>query len=138
MLDRALEEAGVDRRAIYITNAVKHFKFIRRGTRRIHERPDTDEMKACNFWLDVERVRAAPKLVVLMGATAARTVLGRPVTIGRERGRPFALSPTETGFVTVHPSFLLRLPDEDSRAREYRAFVEDLRAVGRLAVSGND
>jgi DNA polymerase len=136
MLDRALEEAGIDRRTIYITNAVKHFKFIRRGTRRIHERPDTDEMKACNFWLDVERVRIAPKLVVLMGATAARTVLGRTVTIGRERGRPFALSPTETGFVTVHPSFLLRLPDEESRAREYRAFVEDLRTVGRLAVSG--
>jgi DNA polymerase len=133
MLDRALEEAGVDRRTIYITNAVKHFKFIRRGTRRIHERPDPGEMKACTFWLDVERVRIAPKLVVLMGATAARTVLGRPVTIGRERGRPFALSPTETGFVTVHPSFLLRLPDEESRAREYRAFVEDLRAVGRLA-----
>jgi DNA polymerase len=132
LLDRALEEAGIDRRAIYITNAVKHFKFIRRGTRRIHERPDADEMKACTFWLDVERVRVAARIVVLMGATAARTVLGRPVTIGRERGRPFALSSTETGFVTVHPSFLLRLPDEESRAREYRAFVEDLRAVGRL------
>jgi DNA polymerase len=133
LLDRALEEAGIDRRTIYITNAVKHFKFVRRGTRRIHERPETGEMQACRFWLDVERVRVAPRLVVLMGATAARTVLGRPVTIGRERGRPFALSPTETGFVTVHPSFLLRLPDEDARAREYRAFVEDLRAVGQLA-----
>ena len=77
-------------------------------------------------------MRIAPKLVVLMGAPAARTVLGRPVTIGRERGRPFPLSPTETGFVTVHPSFLLRLPDEESRAREYRAVVDDLRAVGRL------
>jgi uracil-DNA glycosylase len=132
MLDRALEEARIDRRTIYITNAVKHFKFIRRGTRRIHERPEAGEMKACSFWLDVERVRIAPKLVVLMGATAARTVLGRAVTIGRERGRPFALSPTETGFVTVHPSFLLRLPDEDSRAREYRAFVADLRAAAAL------
>ena len=132
MLDRALEEARIDRRTIYITNAVKHFKFVRRGTRRIHERPDADEMKACNFWLDVERVRIAPRLIVLMGATAARTVLGRAVTIGRERGRPFALSPTETGFITVHPSFLLRLPDEDSRAREYRAFVDDLRAAARL------
>jgi DNA polymerase len=132
LLDRALEEAGIDRRTIYITNAVKHFKFVRRGKRRIHERPEAGEMKACSFWLDVERVRTAPKLVVLMGATAARTVLGRAVTIGRERGRPFPLSPTETGFVTVHPSFLLRLPDEDARAREYRAFVEDLRTAASL------
>jgi probable DNA metabolism protein len=133
LLDRALEEARIDRRTIAITNAVKHFKFVRRGTRRIHERPETEEMKACSFWLDVERVRIAPKLVVLMGATAARSVLGRAVTIGRERGRPFALSSTETGFITVHPSFLLRLPDEDARAREYRAFVEDLRAAAQLA-----
>jgi len=133
LLDRAMEEARIDRRTIYITNAVKHFKFVRRGSRRIHERPETEEMKACGFWLDVERVRIAPKLVVLMGATAARSVLGRAVTIGRERGRPFALSPTETGFITVHPSFLLRLPDEDARAREYRAFVEDLRMAARLA-----
>jgi uracil-DNA glycosylase family protein len=133
LLDRAMEEAGIDRRTIAITNAVKHFKFIRRGKRRIHERPEADEMKACSFWLDVERVRMAPKLVVLMGATAARSVLGRAVTIGRERSRPFALSSTETGFITVHPSFLLRLPDEDSRAREYRAFVEDLRMAARLA-----
>jgi len=133
LLDRALEEARIDRRTIYITNAVKHFKFIRRGTRRIHERPDADEMKACGFWLDVERVSIAPRLIVLLGATAARSVLGRPVTISRERGRPFALSSSETGFVTVHPSFLLRLPDEDARAREWRAFVEDLRTVARLA-----
>jgi DNA polymerase len=132
MLDRALEEAGIDRRTIYITNAVKHFKFIRRGTRRIHDRPEPGEMRACSFWLDVERVRIAPRLVVLMGATAARTVLGRAVTIGRERSRPFPLSATETGFVTVHPSFLLRVPDEETRAREYRAFVEDLRAAARL------
>jgi DNA polymerase len=132
LLDRAMEEARIDRRTIAITNAVKHFKFIRRGTRRIHERPETEEMKACGFWLDVERVRLAPRLVVLMGATAARSVLGRAVTIGRERGRPFALSPTETGFITVHPSFLLRLPDEDARAREYRAFVDDLRAAARV------
>ncbi len=135
LLDRALEEARIDRRTAYITNAVKHFKFIRRGARRIHERPDADEMKACSFWLDVERVRIAPRLVVLMGATAARTVLGRPVTIGRERGRPFVLSATETAFVTVHPSFLLRLPDEEARAREYRAFVEDLRTAARLVAT---
>jgi len=133
LLDQAMEEAGIDRRTIYITNAVKHFKFVRRGKRRIHEKPELPEMTACRFWLDVERVRIAPRLVVLLGATAARTMLGRPVTIGRERSRPFALSPTETGFVTVHPSFLLRLPTEEARAREYRAFVDDLRAIARLA-----
>ncbi|MBS0562105.1 MAG: UdgX family uracil-DNA binding protein [Proteobacteria bacterium] len=136
LLDQALEEAGIDRRAVYITNAVKHFKFVRRGKRRIHERPDPAEMHACAFWLDVERVRIAPRLTVLMGATAARSVLGRPVTITRERGRPFELAPGATGFVTVHPSFLLRLPDEAAKAREYRAFVADLREAARIAGGG--
>jgi DNA polymerase len=137
ILDQALEEAGIDRRAIYITNAVKHFKFVRRGRRRIHERPETPEMHACAFWLDVERVRIAPRLTVLMGATAARSVLGRPVTITRERGRRFDLAPGVSGFITVHPSFLLRAPDEESRAREYRAFVADLREVSRIAGGGS-
>ena len=133
VLDQALEEAGIDRRAVYITNAVKHFKFVRRGKRRIHERPDVSEMHACAFWLDVERVRIAPRLTVLMGATAARSVLGRQVTITRERGRPFEMAPGATGFVTVHPSFVLRLPDEAAREREYRALVADLREAARIA-----
>jgi uracil-DNA glycosylase family protein len=137
LLDQALEEAGIDRRLVYVTNAVKHFKFIQRGKRRIHERPDVAEMTACRFWLDVERVRITPALTVMLGATAARTLLGRPVTIGRERGRPIALSATETGFVTVHPSFLLRVPDEATRAKEYRAFVDDLRAAARLAAAAS-
>ncbi len=133
VLDRALEEAGVDRRALYITNAVKHFKFTLRGTRRIHQTPEAPEIQVCRFWLDVERVQLRPNLTVLMGATAARAVLGRPVAIGRERGRPFALPDGGNGFITVHPSFLLRLPDEASRAREYAAFVADLREASRLA-----
>jgi probable DNA metabolism protein len=133
LLDRAMAEAGIDRRAAYVTNAVKHFKFVPRGKRRIHQTPETIEIKACAFWLDVERVRLTPKLIVLLGATAARAVLARPVTIGRERGRPIRLSDTETAFVTVHPSFLLRVPDEDAKRREYRAFVEDLRKVAVLA-----
>jgi DNA polymerase len=133
MLDRAMAEAGLDRRAVYVTNAVKHFKFTMRGKRRLHQTPEAPEIQACRFWLDVERVRLAPALVVLLGATAARAVLGRAVTIGRERGRPIRLSDTETAFVTVHPSFLLRVPDEDSRHREYRAFVEDLKKVAKLA-----
>ncbi len=135
LLDRAMLEAGIDRRAVYVTNAVKHFKFIPRGKRRMHQTPDAAEVKACGFWLDVERVRLRPALIVLMGATAARAVLGRAVTIGRERGRPFRLSETETGFVTVHPSFLLRVPDAEAKRREYRAFVEDLRRVAGLMQS---
>ena len=133
VLSRALLEAGIDRRTVYVTNAVKHFKFVQRGKRRMHQTPDVAEVKACGFWLDVERVRLRPALVVLLGATAARAVLGRAVTIGRERGRPIRLSETETAFVTVHPSFLLRVPDEAAREREYAAFVEDLRRVAGLA-----
>ena len=133
ILDRALEEAGIDRRTIYITNAVKHFKFTPRGTRRIHQTPEAPEIQICRFWLDVERVQQRPQLTVLMGATAARAMLGRPVTIGRERGRPFRLPDGTQGFITVHPSFLLRVPDEDARAREYAAFVADLREAARLA-----
>jgi DNA polymerase len=132
IMDRAMEEAGIDRRTIYITNAVKHFKFIPRGKRRIHQTPEAPEIQACRFWLDVEIVRLRPKLVVAMGGTAARALLGRQVTITRERGKPIELPDGQTGFVTVHPSFLLRVPDEDAKAREYRAFVADLRKVVEL------
>lgn len=132
IMDRAMEDAGIDRRTVYITNAVKHFKFTPRGKRRIHQTPETPEIQACRFWLDVERVRLRPKLVVAMGGTAARVLLGRTVTIGRERGKPIELPDGQTGFVTVHPSFLLRVPDEDAKAREYRAFVADLRKVLEL------
>jgi uracil-DNA glycosylase len=132
LLDRALEEAGIDRRRIYITNAVKHFKFVPRGKRRIHQPPEAPEILACKLWLDAERVRLQPRLTVLMGATAARSVLARPVTIGRERGRPFALADGGRAFITVHPSYLLRVPDEESKAREYERFVNELREVARL------
>jgi probable DNA metabolism protein len=132
MMDRAMEEAGIDRRAVYVTNAVKHFKFTPRGKRRIHQTPEAPEIKACAFWLDVERTRLRPDLTVLMGATAARAVLGRQVTISRERGRPFNLPDGRAVFVTVHPSFLLRVPDPEAKAREYAAFVRDLAAVREL------
>jgi DNA polymerase len=133
--DRALAEAGLDRQRVYVTNAVKHFKFEPRGKRRIHQKPEAPEIDACRHWLAIERAAIAPRLLVMLGATAARAVLGRVVTISRERSRPFALSATETGFVTVHPSYLLRLPDEASRAREYEAFVADLRAIAALAAA---
>jgi uracil-DNA glycosylase len=132
IMDRAMEEAGIDRRTVYITNAVKHFKFEPRGKRRIHKTPETPEIQACRFWLDVELVRLRPKLVVAMGGTAARALLGRAVTITRERGRPLEMPDGQRAFVTVHPSFLLRVPDEDAKAREYRAFVADLRKVVEL------
>ncbi|MBV8589372.1 MAG: UdgX family uracil-DNA binding protein [Acetobacteraceae bacterium] len=132
LMDRALEEAGIDRRSVYVTNAVKHFKFEPRGKRRIHQKPEGPEILACKQWLDVERTEVRPLLMVLMGATAARAVIGRAVTIGRERGRRIALG-AESALVTVHPSYLLRLPDEASKAREYRAFVADLTRAREIA-----
>jgi uracil-DNA glycosylase family protein len=132
LLDEALEEAGIDRRRITITNAVKHFKFTPRGRRRIHQSPSPQEIDICRFWLDAERAAVNPTLIVLLGGSAGRAVLGRPVAVTRERGRPFSLPDGGTAFLTVHPSYLLRQPDEASRAREYAAFVRDLRAVKEL------
>jgi uracil-DNA glycosylase len=131
LLDRAIIEAGIDRRTVYVTNAVKHFKFELRGRRRIHQKPDSPEIAACSVWLGEERRIIAPVLLVMLGATAARAVLGRTVTISRERGRPIALDGNQQGgnqqgLVTVHPSYLLRLPDEAAKQREYAAFVADL------------
>ena len=132
MFDRALAEAGIDRAEAYVTNAVKHFKYEPRGKRRIHAKPDGGEIDACRFWLDIERREVKPALTVLLGASAARAVLGRVVTISRERGRPLPLNGNSQALVTVHPSYLLRLPDEASKAREYAAFVADLRHAKQL------
>jgi uracil-DNA glycosylase family protein len=132
IMDRAMEEAGIDRRTVYVTNAVKHFKFTPRGKRRIHQTPEAPEIQACGFWLDVERAHVRPRLVVAMGGSAARAVLRRTVTIGRERGRPIQMPDGQTAFVTVHPSFLLRMPDAAAKAREYAAFVQDLKAIRAL------
>jgi DNA polymerase len=132
-LDQALGELGIDRRQVYVTNAVKHFKFEPRGKRRIHQSPDAGEVEACRFWLDLERSEVRPALTVLLGATAARAVLARPVTISRSRGQVIALPDGSSGLITVHPSYLLRLPDEDAKAREYTAFVADLRRARDVA-----
>ena len=132
ILDRAMKEAGIDRRDVYVTNAVKHFKFEPRGKRRIHAKPDTVDIAACAPWLEAERNVVSPAITVLLGATAARAVLGRAVTISRERGRPIAHVGNTQVFVTVHPSYLLRLPDEESKAREYAAFVTDLKHAHSL------
>ena len=126
MLDRALLEAGMDRTSVYVTNAVKHFKFEPRGKRRLHVKPSADEIHACNWWLAEELRLVSPKLVIALGATAARALLGRVVTIAQTRGTPLRLSETTHLWVTIHPSFLLRIPDEAKKRAEYQRFVEEL------------
>ncbi|WP_298685907.1 UdgX family uracil-DNA binding protein [uncultured Sphingomonas sp.] len=129
LFDRAMAEAGVDRAQAYVSNAVKHFKFEPRGKRRIHSKPNGGEIEACRWWIEQEREIVKPAVTVALGATAAQSLLGKVVTISRTRGSPIALADGSEGWVTVHPSFLLRIPEEDRRAEEYARFVEDLRRV---------
>jgi DNA polymerase len=126
--DRALLEAGVDRSEVYVTNAVKHFKFEERGKRRIHQKPNGSEIAACRPWLTAEIEHVKPKMIVALGATAALSVGGREFAIQKERGNLMPLSGGRQFLITVHPSFLLRVPDE-IREAEYRRFVDDLRLV---------
>ena len=131
LLDRALVDAGVDRKRAYVTNAVKHFKFVRRGKRRIHDKPDGGEIAACRWWLQQELALIKPPLTVALGATAARALFGKVVTISGLRGRPHELPEGGETWVTVHPSFLLRVRDD--KEAEYDRFVEDLRQIGKRA-----
>ena len=131
MLDRALEEAGIDRSTVYVTNAVKHFKFVPRGKIRLHQKPSTPEIKACRQWYERELAAIKPDLVVAMGATAAQSVFGKITPINKTRGLLIELEDTRT-LVTVHPSYLLRLPDAEAKAREYRRFVEDLKIAAAV------
>ena len=132
MLDRALEEAGIDRKKVYVTNAVKHFKFLARGKIRLHQKPTTSEIKACRPWYERELASIKPDLVVAMGATAAQSVFGKITPINKNRGRLIDLDDGIKALVTVHPSYLLRLPDADAKAREYRRFVDDLKIAAAL------
>ena len=129
ILDEGLEAAGVDRRDAYVTNVVKHFKWEARGKRRIHKKPNALEIAACRPWLDAEMEAVGPELVVCLGATAAQALLGRDFRITKQRGQFFEglLGPTVTA--TVHPSSILRAPDEQARRTEFEAFVADLRKV---------
>lgn len=130
LFDQILDEVGIDRTAVYVTNAVKHFKFVPRGKRRLHQRPDGDEIRACKFWLDLEVTLVSPKIIVALGATAAKSLLGRAsVTIGRLRGAPIAMEGGPLLFVTNHPSYLLRIPDAEGRRRERLKFEADLALV---------
>jgi probable DNA metabolism protein len=132
MLDRALEEAGIDRSKVYVTNAVKHFKFVPRGKIRLHQKPNTSEIKACRPWYERELAAIKPDLIVAMGATAAQCVFGKVTPINKNRGRLIDLDGGVQALVTVHPSYLLRLPDADAKAREYARFVGDLKMAAQL------
>jgi DNA polymerase len=129
MLDRALEEAGVERGTTYVTNAVKHFKFEQRGKRRIHSKPSGPEIEACRWWIDQERMLIRPPVTVALGATAARSLLQKVVTISGTRGQPIQLEDGGECWVTIHPSYLLRLRDKADKEREYAQFVDDLRTA---------
>ena len=127
LLDRALQEAGLDRSTLYVTNAVKHFKFELRGKRRIHSKPGLREMAACQHWLDAEIATVQPDLILALGATAAQQVLGKGATLKDHRGHWVAREDGRQVWVTVHPSYLLRLPDPAAKAEEYARFVADLK-----------
>jgi uracil-DNA glycosylase family protein len=129
MLDRALKDAGIAREKTYVTNAVKHFKFVPRGKIRIHQKPSTPEIRACRQWYEAELATLKPSLVVALGATAAQSVLGKATTIGKVRGKVIDAADGVPALVTVHPSYLLRVPDADARQREYARFVGDLKVA---------
>ena len=126
---RRLQDAGIRRTETFVTNAVKHFKHEMRGKRRLHKRPDNYEIDRCKIWLDFERSLVKPDTIVALGVTAARSLTGRTLTIGKVRGKPMAMADGTRLIVTVHPSALLRIEDEDERHAAYRSFVADLKAA---------
>ena len=132
MLDRALEEAGIDRSLAYVTNAVKHFKWQARGKRRIHAKPAWSELAACRPWLDAELAVVAPRVLVCLGATAAQSLLGKQFRVTKERGTWVESELAEHVTATIHPSAILRQRDDESRHRELDAFVEDLKLVATV------
>lgn len=132
LLDKALVEAGLDRKRIYVTNAVKHFKFEQRGKRRLHKRPNASEMKICRRWLFDEIEAISPRLIVALGATAAHGLTGRAIAVQSNRGSVLTVDKGLRVFMTIHPSALLRLQDEEERRSGYQSFVNDLRSIERL------
>jgi DNA polymerase len=132
ILDRAIADAGLDRKGIFVTNAVKHFKFEQRGKRRLHKRPNTYEIERCRWWLDFERKLVKPGLIVALGVTAARSLTGQNITISKVRREVSVLDDGTRLLVTVHPSSLLRIDDPENRALQYGKFVDDLRLCARL------
>jgi DNA polymerase len=133
VFDDALEKAGIDRSTVYVTNAVKHFKFIQRGKRRIHNKPDAGQIEACRWWIDHERDLIRPALTIALGATAARSLIGKVVTISKVRDAPLKLADGSECWVTVHPSSILRAPDDEARREARAMFVRDLKRIRRRA-----
>jgi DNA polymerase len=133
ILDRALEDSAIDRAAVYVTNAVKHFRFEERGKRRIHKKPSLVQIVACRPWLEAEIVVVRPAVVVCMGATAAQSIAGRDVRVLRDRGKLLESPFAKALVVTVHPSVLLRMPDRSQFDAEYASFVRDLEAARKYA-----
>jgi uracil-DNA glycosylase family protein len=129
LLDRALGEAGIDRSAAYVTNAVKHFKWRARGNRRLHQTPRAGEIEACKPWLEAEVQAVGPEAVLAMGATAARSLFGTKVKVTKDRGKPLESPLAPVAAVTIHPSAILRLRDHDEREAEFAGFVADLEGV---------
>lgn len=132
LLDRALEEAGIDRKLVYVTNVVKHFKWVARGKRRLHEKPNAREIAACRPWLDAELSLVKPEVLVCLGATAAQAILGKSFKVTQTRGRILSHPAAVKVMATVHPSSILRAPDDDARRREMELFVRDLRVIAEL------
>jgi uracil-DNA glycosylase len=135
LLDQALAEAGIERSEVYVTNAVKHFKWVpaERGKRRIHKKPGSSEIQACRPWLDAELNAVKPEVLVCLGATAAQALFGRNFSVTRQRGQTVDSPLAPSAMATVHPSSILRAPDEEARRSQMKAFVDDLKAVARLA-----
>lgn len=134
LLDEVLEEAGIPRREVFVTNAVKHFKFEPRGKRRLHRRPNAGEIDRCRWWLGQERKLVLPDVLMAMGATAVRSLMGRPLSISSLRGRMLELPDGTPLLATIHPSYLLRIRDPQDRARERAAFREDLKRGWHLSM----
>ena len=138
LFDASLEEAGIDRADVYITNVVKHFKFVRRGKRRIHKKPNAEEIRACLPWFEAELKVVKPRIVVALGATAAQALFGATVRVTKDRGNLFPSPFADAAMVTVHPSSILRAPDDETRRAEWRAFVRDLRRISDALASHRD
>ena len=135
VFDRALAEAGIERKQVYVTNVVKHFRFRARGKRRIHQKPDREHIEACRPWLDAELAVVRPQVLVCLGAVAAQALIGRQVRVTKDRGRPLESELAPCVLATVHPSSILRAPDDAARREAYAAFVRDLETVA-AALSG--
>ena len=136
LLDRALVEAGIDRHEVYVTNTVKHFKWEPKGKRRIHKKPNGREIAACRPWLDAELAALKPRVLVCLGATAAQSLLGKDFRVSERRGELIESELAESVMATVHPSSILRAPDENRRHIEMKRFIADLKKVAKVIRSG--